>query len=164
MNKIEAVRNMQTFIENNLEKKISPNDLSKGSFYSPGHSYRIFIEILNMSPSDHIRKLKLSESALELRDNKVKITDVAFKCGYDSVEGYQRGFYKEFGTNPYEYSKNPIPICLFRPCKKHDDKKKTFMKDADYIFISIVQKPKRKVIIKRGIKADNYMDYCHEVG
>jgi len=164
VNKIEAVRNMQIYIEENLEKKISLNDLSKVSFYSPWHSYRIFIEIVNLSPSDYIRRLKLSKSALELRDKKVKIIDVAFEYGYDSVEGYQRSFYKEFGTNPYAYSKNPIPICLFIPYKKYDDKEKTLMKEADYIFISIVQKPKRKVIIKRGLKADNYMDYCHEVG
>ncbi len=118
MNKVEAVRNMPTLIEKNLEKKISPNDLSKVSFYSPRHSGRIFIEILNMSPSDYIRRLKLSKSALELRDNKVKIIDVAFKYGYDSVEGYQRSFYREFGTNPYEYSKNPIPICFIHTLQK----------------------------------------------
>lgn len=32
------------------------------------------------------------------------------------------------------------------------------------IFIREVVKPARKVIIKRGIKADEYMSYCEEVG
>ena len=32
------------------------------------------------------------------------------------------------------------------------------------VFIQVIHKPRRKVIIKRGIKADNYFDYCGEVG
>ena len=32
------------------------------------------------------------------------------------------------------------------------------------IFIQVIEKPARSVIIKRGIKADNYFDYCKEVG
>ena len=35
--------------------------------------------------------------------------------GFKSVDGYQRAFQKEFNCNPYEYSKNPIPIYLFNP-------------------------------------------------
>lgn len=164
MNKIEAVRNMQTYIENHLDEKISLADLSKVSCYSPWYSYRIFIEILNTTPSDYIRRLKLSKSALELRDDNLKIIDVAFKYGYDSVDGYQRAFHREFGMNPYEYSKNPTPICLFVPYKKYDDKEIKKMTEVSNIFVSVVQKPRRKVIIKRGIKAEHYFDYCKEVG
>ena len=164
MNKIEAVRNMQTYIENHLDEKISLADLSKVSCYSPWYSYRIFIEILNTTPSDYIRRLKLSKSALELRDNNLKIIDVAFKYGYDSVDGYQRAFHREFGMNPYKYSKNPTPICLFVPYKKYDDKEIKKMTEVSNIFVSVVQKPRRKVIIKRGIKAEHYFDYCKEVG
>ena len=32
------------------------------------------------------------------------------------------------------------------------------------IFIHLITKPERKVIIKRGITAANYWDYCNEVG
>lgn len=164
MNKTEAVRNMQTYIENHLHEKILPTDLSGVSHYSPWHSYRIFTEILNMTPSDYIRRLKLSKSALELRDDKAKIIDIAYKYGYESVDGYQRAFHKEFGMNPYEYSKNPIPICLFIPYKKYHDKESKKMAEINNVFVTVVQKPERKVILKRGIKADNYWDYCQETG
>lgn len=30
--------------------------------------------------------------------------------------------------------------------------------------ISLIRKPQRKVLIKRGIKAEHYFDYCEEVG
>ena len=38
------------------------------------------------------------------------------------------------------------------------------MSDTRNIFIQVVEKPARKVIIKRGIKADEYFSYCKEVG
>ena len=38
------------------------------------------------------------------------------------------------------------------------------MEKTKNIFIQIIEKPKRKVLIKRGIKADEYFDYCEEVG
>ncbi|MGI5842161.1 MAG: helix-turn-helix domain-containing protein [Christensenellales bacterium] len=53
-----------------------------------------------------MRRLRLSKSAEEIVNGKSKITDVAFQFGFNSVDGYQRAFYKEFGCNPKEFSKN----------------------------------------------------------
>jgi hypothetical protein len=32
------------------------------------------------------------------------------------------------------------------------------------VFVQVVERPARKLVLKRGIKADNYFDYCSEVG
>ena len=164
MNQIAAVRAMQDYIEKHITDKISLLDLARVSFYSPWYAHRLFQIHLGMTPSDYIRKLKLSNSALELRDHEAKIIDIAYQYGYDSVDGYQRAFYKEFGTNPYEYSKNPHPIALFTPFKIYEKKEKKPMEKLHHVFMSIVTKPKRKVVIKRGIKAADYFEYCEEVG
>lgn len=37
-------------------------------------------------------------------------------------------------------------------------------KQKQFIFTQIVERPKRKAIIKRGIKAEHYFEYCEEVG
>ncbi|MGM9858449.1 MAG: helix-turn-helix transcriptional regulator [Bacilli bacterium] len=164
--RIEAVQRMQDYINNNLYNEINMAELSEVSRYSPWHSYRIFVSLLGMTPTVYIRRLRLTKSALKLRDQKTKIIDIAFEAGFDSVDGYQRAFYKEFGCNPHEYSLRPTPIQLFTPYgvkynKKGKEKK---MSDVKNVFIQIIEKPSRKVLIKRGIKADNYMDYCCEVG
>jgi len=164
MNKIDAVRNMQIYIEDHLDEKVTLANLSKVSYYSPWYSYRIFIDLLGMTPSDYIRRLKLSKSAIELRDGSNKITDVAYLFGYESVDGYQRAFQKEFGTNPYEYSKNPIPIGLFTPYKLYESKEVREMSELRSVFMTVITKPSRKVIIKRGIQATEYWSYSQEVG
>ncbi len=163
---IEAVQRMQNFIAEHLYDSITLADLARASMYSPWHSYRLFTIYLNMTPSDYIRRFRLSKSAIALRDEKVKITDIAFLTGFNSVDGYQRAFYKEFGCNPHEYAVSPVPIYLFTPYDiKHSKiKKETKMENVKNVFIQVAEKPARKVLIKRGIKADNYFDYCGEVG
>ena len=112
---IEAVQRMQDYIAMHIDSNITMADLANVSQYSTWYSYRLFMDLLRMTPAVYIRRLRLSKSALRLRDEKVKIIDVAFDTGYESVDGYQRAFYKEFGCNPYEYSVCPTPIYLFKP-------------------------------------------------
>lgn len=164
--RIEAVQRMQDYITNNLDQNISMADLAKAAGYSPWYSYRLFHSLLCMTPAVYIRRLRLSKSALRLRDEKVKIIDVAYDSGFESVDGYQRAFYKAFGCNPYEYSVDPIPIYLFKPygvkySKRKDSKE---MSQVKSVFVQVVEKPARKVIIKRGITATEYFQYCEEVG
>lgn len=163
---IEAVQRMQEYIEENLTSEITMADLARVSLYSPWYSYRLFVQLLGMTPAVYIRRLRLSQSALRLRDEKVKITDVAFDTGFESVDGYQRAFYREFGCNPYEYSLSPVPIYLFKPygVKYANIRKDRAMKEVKSVFVQVIEKPARKVIIKRGKEAKDYWKYCEEVG
>ena len=163
---IEAVQRMQDYIETNLDKNITTADLANTSRYSPWYSYRLFVELLHMTPAVYIRRLRLSKSALRLRDEKVKIIDVALDSGFESVDGYQRAFYKEFGCNPYEYSIRPTPIYLFKPygIKYANRKENKDMSEMKSVFVQVIEKPERKVIIKRGKEATEYFKYCEEVG
>lgn len=85
--------------------------------------------------------------------------------GFGSVDGYQRAFRREFGCNPKEYSTSPIPIWLFTPSLiTESERNVSDMSEIRNVFIQVIEKPARKVIIKRGIKATEYFSYCEEVG
>ena len=165
--KFLAVQRMQDYIELHLSDKITLCDLANAAMFSPFYCARIFKELTGLTPADYIRRLKLSRSALRLRDEKCKVIDMAFDAGYDSVDGYQRAFYNEFGCNPREYAKSPIPLSLFTP---YGVKFKTLwggnktMGNVSNIFVQVIEKPDRKVILKRGEKANDYWSYCQEVG
>lgn len=163
---IEAVQRMQDYIDTHVYERIILTDLAKVSLYSPWYSHRLFTQLINITPSDYIRQLRLSKSALKLRDEKVRIVDVAFEVGFNSADGYQRAFFREFGCNPREYAQNPIPIYLFKPygVKYAVVRKEKTMKNVKNVFIQVVERPARKVIIKRGKKAADYWTYCKEVG
>lgn len=165
--KVLAVQRMQDYIEAHFADKITLCDLSNEAMYSPFYCARIFKELTGFSPAEYIRRLRLSRSALRLRDEKCKVIELAFDAGYDSVDGYQRAFHNEFGCNPREYEKSPIPISLFIPYGvkfRSLWKENKTMTNIANVFIQVIEKPERKVIIKRGEKANDYWSYCQEVG
>ena len=161
----KAVRRMQDYINDHISEEISIGDLAKAASFSPWYARRIFIKYLDMTPAVYIGRLKLSRSALKLRDESCQILDVAMDMGYGSVDGYQRAFRREFSINPGEYSASPVPVWLFTPFFIIDqERSERKMSDIRNVFIQVVEKPARKVIIKRGIKATEYWSYCEEVG
>jgi len=163
---IESVHRMQEYIEANLFDVITLASLAGVSLFSPWYSYRLFVAHVGMTPAAYIRRLRLSKSALKLRDSSCKITDVAFEMGFGSVDGYQRAFHREFGCNPSEYTANPVPVYLFTPysVKSKYIERSLSMGNLKTVFIQVIEKPTRKVIIKRGVKATEYFAYCEEVG
>jgi len=162
-----AVQRMQDYIEAHTDEEITMADLSKTALFSPWYSYRIFKALTGITPSDYIRRLRLSRSALKLKNEKTRVSDIAFEMGFGSVDGYQRAFLREFGCNPKEYAKNPVPITLFIPYGvkfRELRKEEMTMENVKNVFIQQLHKPARKVIIKRGKKAEDYFAYCEEVG
>ena len=163
---IEAVQRMQDYIEEHLSESITPADLARASLFSPWYSYRLFVSHVGLSPAGYIRRLRLAKSALKLRDCPCRIADAAFEAGFGSVDGYQRAFRQEFGVNPARYAAKPVPVYLFTPygVKFRYTERRTKMEDPKSVFIQVIEKPARKALIKRGVKASDYWSYCQEVG
>lgn len=176
MNEIEtikAVQIMQEYIENNLRNSITLKQLSSAAGYSPWHAARLFKEVTKKTPFDYIRALRLSKAALILRDKEEKILDVALDFVFDSHEGFTRAFSKEFGMTPRKYAKNTPPIKLFMPykvfityqeLKKGDNLNMNNNQKTKSVFVQVIERPTRKVLLKRGINATHYFEYCEELG
>ena len=164
---ILAVQEMQDYIETHLAEEISLAALADVCSLSPWYAHRLFREHTGYTPAAYIRRMRLAKSALRLKTERAKIIDVAFDLGFASVDGYTRAFRKEFGINPGEYARNPVPVKLFVAYGvkfKELRKEVSTVTEPKNVFIQVIHKPRRRVIIKRGIKADNYFDYCGEVG
>ena len=106
---------MQDYIENNLNKNITLYELAKCSNYSPWYSAKLFKEYIGKGPFEYIRLIRLSKSALELRDNDKRVVDVALDFVFDSHEGFTRAFKREFGITAQKYKKSKPPIYLYTP-------------------------------------------------
>jgi len=169
---INAVQRMQDYINKNINSPITLSDIAKAAGYSQWHSARLFKELTGKSPFEYLRALRLSMAALMLRDDNPKIIDVAFDFVFDSHEGFTRAFNKQFGVSPKKYSDNPTPIQLFMPHRIRDfyltlqkgEIEMTENKSINTVFVQVVERPLRKLILKRGIKATHYFEYCEEVG
>ena len=165
--RVQAVQSMQDYIEEHVKESITLTDLAEAAHFSPWYSARLFKELTGYAPADYIRRMKLSKSAILLRDENTKVIDAAFDAGFSSVDGYQRAFRREFGHNPKEYAIDTVPIPLFTPYgvkfRSHWKEVKN-MAEIKNVFVQVIDKPAHKVVVKRGIKADEYWTYCKEVG
>ncbi len=169
---IDAVQRMQEFMQAHINEPVTLLDLSRQAGYSPFHSARIFKEHTGKGPFEYLRALRLSSAALRLRDEKVKVLDVALDFVFDSQEGFTRAFSKAFGLTPARYQKSPPPICLFMPtfvraryAFYHQGERIMEKKEKPVaIFVQVIDRPARKVLLKRGKKAEDYFEYCEEVG
>lgn len=173
---IEAVQRMQDCISENLNLPLSLDKLARVAGYSPWHAARMFKTLTGKTPLAYIRAFRLSKAALVLRDGHGRIIDVALDFCFDSQEGFTRAFSDVFGTTPARYRKRPPPIPLFMPYRlqgqmpdktKGDakmEKEQDGKKGMDTVFVQVVERPERKMMLLRGKTADNYYDYCGEVG
>lgn len=169
--KVLAVQKMQDYISQNINKPITLNGLASAANYSRWHSAKIFKECLGKTPFEYIREVRLTEAAKKLRDEKAKVIDVAFNFFFESHEGFTRAFTKQFGISPFCYKNNPLPVRYFIPQKfiSYDltvKKRGVKMegKKTSFVFTQVVERPQRKALIKRGVKAEDYYEYCNEVG
>ena len=169
---VSAVSRMQDYIKDNINKPMTLYELSQVAGYSPWHSAKLFKQLTGKTTFEYIRALRLSKAAIKLRDENVKVIDVAFDFVFDSHEGFTRAFAKEFGITPKLYTKSPPPIKLFIPYSVRDyflmikkgDKKMEENKKIKPVFVQVVDRDARKLILKRGVKATHYFEYCSEVG
>jgi len=169
---VSAVGRMQDYIDSHIGEPITLHLLAQAANYSPWHAARVFKELTGKAPFEYIRELRLSRAVVRLRDDDVKIIDVAFDFVFESHEGFTRAFSKQFGISPRAYSRNRPPLKLFMPDRIRDDyltaqrgeQTMTPKPEADTIFVQVVDRPARKLILKRGVKATDYYEYCAEAG
>lgn len=169
---VKAVRRLQEYIEKNISEPITLSQLAGAAGYSPSQCERLFKELTGKTLFEYIRALRLSKAALILRDGDAKVVDVAFDFVFDSHEGFTKAFSRQFGMAPKAYSKETPAIKLFIPSPAIDmsrtilkgDAKMEEKKNLQAVFVQVVERPARKLLLKRGVKAEDYFDYCGEVG
>ncbi|EGO2598642.1 AraC family transcriptional regulator [Enterococcus faecalis] len=121
------------YIEEHLTEEVSFDELAKKTGISVHHFKRTFSFIAGMSLAEYIKKRRLAEANLALLAGE-KVTDVAFKYGYQSIEGFSRAFRDWSGQAPSEVMKTQI--------------QKTFPKFSFYIDIKGGQSMDVKLIEK----------------
>ena len=79
---ILAVQRMQDYIGEHLDKDITLSELARISLFSPWYSYRLFRQYTGLTPSEYIRRLRLSRSAMRLKKGNCRVIDAAYELGF----------------------------------------------------------------------------------
>lgn len=107
---ITEINKAVDFIGNNLDKKISLDDISAVTGLSAGHFHRLFSEFYSMSPNEYLIHKRIESAKNLLQNELISIDDVAEKCGFASRAYFDVTFKKQTGLTPagFRNSRNGI--------------------------------------------------------
>jgi len=95
------------YIELHLSDDLSLESISDYAGVSDYHFRTVFFHLSGMTLNEYVKNRKLSEANKDLLNGE-KVTDVAFKYGYQSVDGFTRAFKKWCDFLPSDVVKKRI--------------------------------------------------------
>lgn len=163
---------MQDAIEAHLEAPVTLEQLASAAGYSAFHASRLFREVVGIPPSAYLRARRLAHAALKLRDTLDPVNAVAVDVAFESHEGFTRAFARQFGTTPDRYREEVPPLPLFMPRSArlvhrfgHPQEEPNMSETKTTpVFVHLVERPARRLILQRGTRATDYWAYCEELG
>ncbi|HPE69880.1 MAG TPA: GyrI-like domain-containing protein [Thermotogota bacterium] len=98
---IARINLVMDFIEKNLQRPMTLEELSSVAGFSRFHFHRIFSAFLGETLGQFISRVRVEKAATILvTDPARSITDVALDCGFSSSSAFSRAFRDFFGKTP----------------------------------------------------------------
>ena len=117
----QLINKVINIIRANMENtEFSVEELSHEVGMSRVHLNRKMKEIMNISPSNLIRSIRLKQAAFLLLKNKVNISEVAYRVGFSTHSYFSNSFHDYFGMTPKEF------VAKYMDCKDEETLKKIF--------------------------------------
>lgn len=92
------------YIEKNIDKEFTLDELAQVSFFSKFHFHRIFSSLMNETLFDFIQRTRIEKAAyLLLTDRSRTITSITYDCGFSSPSLFTRTFKKYFQMSPGQW-------------------------------------------------------------
>ena len=100
----ESIEYIESYIEKHPDENMSNNSVTEGAARIAGNScydyQRMFSNIVGVPPGEYIRCRRLTLAAMDLQGGILRVTDVALKYGYESLEAFSRAFKLLHGVSP----------------------------------------------------------------
>lgn len=92
------------FLENNVEKKLSFDDIQKEFNISASVIKRLFQNNMSCGIMEHFTRLKIDEAKRMIRENEYNFTEISEKLGFNTPQYFTAVFRRLSGMSPSEYA------------------------------------------------------------
>lgn len=105
-NENQIVSRAQQYISANIRSRLSVPLVAENTDVSPSYLTALFHKHLQISPGEYIRRIKLQESKLMIREGNLNFTEIAEALQYSTIHHFSRQFKEKFGITPSQYAKS----------------------------------------------------------
>ena len=105
----EALKVALEFMERHLESNLCLNEIADVAEISRSNLFSIFKHYLKISPHQHLLNLRINRAKQLLASGEKTIKEIAYDCGFESLEVFYRQFSRNVGTTPAIYRKRYTP-------------------------------------------------------
>lgn len=108
----KLICNILDYIDINLNRKITINELEKRFFYNKYYIMKLFKKEIGVTILDYINILRINNSIKDIKNTNNSFTLISINNGFYSLEYFSETFKKITGVSPrtfkkiWEYSKN----------------------------------------------------------
>ena len=104
------------YIDHNFRSNIKLEGIAPLFGYSSAYLGKIFNKTMGESFNSYVDHRRIDYSKELLKENRLKVYEIAGQVGYNNVDYFHKKFKKYTGMSPAEYRKNgftpPLKICL----------------------------------------------------
>lgn len=101
-----CMNSLLSYINENLEKNITNDDLARIAHMHPNHMIRFFKSKTNQTPAKYVSMQKIEYAKRLLENSELNITEIMQKIGIDDISHFSKLFKKFSGASPAKYRKD----------------------------------------------------------
>ena len=105
---MERLKTMITFIEKNFADNITLKQIAETVSISEGECIRCFKRTTALPPMQFLKGFRLLRASELLRTTRLKVSDVAERCGFLDMSYFAKSFKQLMSESPTDYRKNNV--------------------------------------------------------
>lgn len=102
------ITELTSWIEDNLENRLSSDIIATRAGYSKRHIEAVFKEACGITLGRYVRRRRLIACAGDLLAGGSTIIDITYKYHFDCQQSFSRAFKREFSVTPGEVKKKQV--------------------------------------------------------
>ena len=107
----QLVSEICRYIDAHYEENLTVECLSRQFLLSKTQLYNIFKEVLNLSVSDYLSHVRITQAKSLLIHTDYSVEMISQKVGYNNISSFSRVFKAKAGTGPLQYRKKQSLCC-----------------------------------------------------
>ncbi len=103
-----AISRAKKYIHENLDRAMPLGDVARIAGLSESHFCRLFKETTDLTLTDYINRCRIEWAKRELLRPEVRVSEIAYQIGYQSLSQFNRCFARITDTSPTHYRRDQL--------------------------------------------------------